>query len=656
MAVNDSTAGFSGLPNNLGDNDWGSESENFDTAKVGGIASWCMSRVKEARDERDERYEERWKEYGRIWRGFWTAQDKNANSERSKLIAPATMQAIDMTVAEMEEATFNKTAWFNIDDDLRDKEKEDALVARDLLLEEFARNDVQSGVAQCYLLGAIYGTGIGKINVKEVEEQAIVDGKASSTTRVAVTVEPIRPDQFVIDPAALNVNEAAFCAHEMLRPKHLIEEKQRAGLYMDDSVATYTGETFAYTDGTNQWENADSRDNGVLITEYYGRVPHEMLEGYSGDEDMPEAIVVIANEGVLLKAIPSPFTMKDRPVIAYSHDNVPGEFWGRGIAEKGFNPQKALDAELRARIDALAIINAPMMGADITRLPRQPDMRIRPGKTVFTRGNPKEIFSPIEMGSPSVLAATFQHGSDMERMVSMATGAMDSAAPLQTNRRNETASGMSMMGSGFIKRSKRAMGNVERNFLQPLIRKSLWRYMQFDPGKFPQDYSFTPTATMGIMAKEVENAQLINMLGFLEPQSPEYNIVVKAVFDNSSSSNKQDLNQAMEQMLAPPSEEQQQQEQQAAQMAMEAAQLEMEQARKDIEKTVAEINKLESETEKNIVMTDLEDDKVEIQAANAVTGAEKARMGHEQNTISRERNEIDRIKATREASKAPKKA
>ncbi len=59
--------------------------------------------------------------------------------------------------------------------------------------------------------------------------------------------------------------------------------------------------------------------------------------------------------------------LNDRPFVSYQNDRVPSKFWGRGVAEKGFNPQKALDAELRARIDALALTTHPMMGLDATR-------------------------------------------------------------------------------------------------------------------------------------------------------------------------------------------------------------------------------------------------------------------------------------------------
>ena len=47
---------------------------------------------------------------------------------------------------------------------------------------------------------------------------------------------------------------------------------------------------------------------------------------------------------------------------------MPGRFWGRGVCEKGYSSQKALDTELRARIDALALTNAPMIGMDSTRI------------------------------------------------------------------------------------------------------------------------------------------------------------------------------------------------------------------------------------------------------------------------------------------------
>ena len=406
------------IPNALGNNDGKDRPEKGLTGSSG-LVGYIAPRVKRGRDVRNERFRSRWREYTRLWRGFWTSEDKNANSERSRLIAPALQQSIEMTAAEMEEAVFGKIAWFDVEDDIADENKEDAIAYRDQLLEDFHLTGVADAVSKVFLLGAIYGTGIAKINVGRRPIWAIDEGQTKVEKRVMVDVEAIRPDEFVIDPSALTVEDAEFVAHEIVKPSHVIAAKIKAKQYRDAPLRPYSGiKGDPY--GTGRWDKADSLDNGVLITEYYCKVPSKFLKGGSGDT-LVEALVTLVNESYVLKAVKSPFTNKDRPVIAYQHDTVPGEFWGRGVAEKGYNPQKALDSELRARIDAYALMNAPMLGADITRLPRNPDMRVRPGKIFMTRGRPSEIIEPVAYNAN--LAATFQQSGDLERMVQMGTGA-----------------------------------------------------------------------------------------------------------------------------------------------------------------------------------------------------------------------------------------
>ncbi|MEG7750664.1 hypothetical protein U2087_15575, partial [Listeria monocytogenes] len=72
-------------------------------------------------------------------------------------------------------------------------------------------------------------------------------------------------------------------------------------------------------------------------------------------KDMVEAIVVIANGSLLLKVEESPYMMKDRPVMSYQADTVPGRLMGRGTAEKAFNMQSAVDGSMRSHMDALAL-------------------------------------------------------------------------------------------------------------------------------------------------------------------------------------------------------------------------------------------------------------------------------------------------------------
>jgi hypothetical protein len=637
------------IPNLFGENDGKNVPDSGTQSHSGGLVAWCAAHVREAREVRDEYWEHRWEEYTRLWRGFWIDKDKNANSERSKIITPALSQAIEMTVAEMEEAVFSRAAWFDVQDDIEDEQKDDAVAMRDKLLEDFDRAGVVKVICEIFIIGAIYGTGIGKISVDEIAELTPdASGAIASIERTMVSLMPIRPDEFIIDPAARNVEEALFVAHEMLRPIHAIRDRQNNGDYLPGFIGQWNREQRTDTTGTGDTRNIKKSDHGAMIMEYFGKVPSKYIPGADEEaEGMTEAIVVIANEQTLLKVVENPFDHGDRPVIAYQHDTIPGDFWGRSVSEKGYNPQKALDAEHRAKIDALGLTTAPMIGADITRLPRNPDMRVRPGKTIYTRGNPNEIIAPFQLINPSI-SAQFQQTGDLERLVQMGTGAMDSATPNNISRRNETMGGMSMMMGGFIKRSKRTMRNVE-HFLNQLVTKSLWYYQQFEPGRYPaRDYKFVVRSTMGMMAKEVEHARLQGMLQFTPPDSPFHGIVLRTLYENIVSDHKAELMEQIRQASQPPTPEQQarQQEMEEAQRRLTLAQAA--QAEAEARKTQAETDKLIAEarlalakTEHTQIQADLEDDKVEIQAANAVTGAQRVREQRFQTQVAEQRNQIE---------------
>ena len=117
--------------------------------------------------------------------------------------------------------------------------------------------------------------------------------------------------------------------------------------------------------------------------------------------------------------MPSPYMCKDRPIVAFQWDIVPSQFHGRGVCEKAYMSQNALDAELRARIDALALTTHPMMAVDASRMPRDKKLEVRPGRMLLTNGNPAEVLQPLTFGNLN--AITFQHGAQLQQMVSQAT-------------------------------------------------------------------------------------------------------------------------------------------------------------------------------------------------------------------------------------------
>jgi len=109
----------------------------------------------------------------------------------------------------------------------------------------------------------------------------------------------------------------------------------------------------------------------------------------------------------------------------------------------------------------------------------------------------------------------------------------------------------------------------------------MWRKIQFDVDRYPvSDYKFVPYSTMGIMAKELEMTQMVQMLQAIPKDSPAFNVILLAMFQNSSIHNRDQIVNALMQGNEPDPQQQQMQ-----QMAME---LQMQQAQADIQKTMAE--------------------------------------------------------------------
>lgn len=557
------------------------------------LEGWVMEKAEAWRDHYNTNYAEQHEEYMRLFRGIWDNRDKSRESERSRLIAPALQQAVESNVAEIEEATFGRGKFFDISDDVADKERQDVQVLRQLLQEEFDLSQVKQAISECILSAAIYGTGIGEIVIDEVKDmrpatRPIMEGAMQSVgveiiDRVRVSLRPVMPNNFLIDPVATNIHDSVGIIIDEYVPTHTVELLQEQGVYNKGDFGSAQNNSDLEIDPSITVKN----DGRTRITKYYGLVPTELVEDAPEDAGMyTEAIVIVANERFVLKASANPFMMQDRPVVAFRWDVVPNRFWGRGVCEKGYNAQKALDAELRARIDALGLTVHPMMAADATKLARGAKLEIKAGKTILTNGNPAEALMPFKFGG--VDQVTFAQGVELQRMVQQATGAVDSTGVTGGINGEATAAGISMSLGAILKRHKRTLLNFYDSFLLRFVEKAAWRYMQFDPDRFPaSDYKFVPVSTLGIVAREYEVTQLVQLLNTTPPDSPAYPLLVKSVIDNMNISNREEIIAQLEQANQP-SPEQQAMAQQQQQMQMQLAQLEMQLKQAEVAKTQAE--------------------------------------------------------------------
>jgi len=545
------------------------------------LEDWVMYKVEDWRDFFDTNYDQKFNEYYRLWRGIWSDDDKTRESERSKIVSPALLQAVENNVADIEEATFGRGKFFDIQDDMGDTERSDVRFLREALSQEFTKNKIRKAVGECLINAAVYGTGIGEIVLEKKKEmvpatEPVMDGAMTAVgvnirDRTVVKLRPIQPHNFLIDPVATSIDTAVGVAVDEFVSSHLVEQLQEEGVYRK----VYVGRAAPDMDLEPDEELWQQPEDKVRLTKYYGLVPRKMLENafdaddemvnFDSDEDdegrdsyYVEAIVVIANGGTLLKAEASPYMMEDRPIVAFPWDVVPSRFWGMGVCEKGFNSQKALDAELRARIDALALTVHPMLAMDATRMPRGTKPEVKAGKLLLTNGDPREVLHPFNFGQVSQI--TFAQADSLQRMVQAATGSVDTAQQAM-NGGGTTSAGSSMSLGGIIKRQKRTLVNFQESFLMPFVEKAAWRYMQFEPELFPvNDYKFVATSTLGIVAREYEVAQLVQLLQTMPQDSPVYPIIMQSVIDNMNITNREDLIQTMIQAQQPNPEQQQMQQ------------------------------------------------------------------------------------------------
>jgi hypothetical protein len=246
---------------------------------------------------------------------------------------------------------------------------------------------------------------------------------------------------------------------------------------------------------------------------------------------------------------------------------------------------------------------------------------------------------PLNMGVTD--QSTFTQVASLQNMIQMGTGSADVGTADRA-----TSSGMSMAQSASIKRQKRTLMNFQNTFLIPMINKSMWRKIQFDIDRYPvSDYKFVPYSTMGIMAKELEMTQMVQMLQAIPKDSPAFNVILLSMMQNSSIHNRDQIVQQLMQGNQPNPEQQQ--------MQQMGIQLQMQQAQADIEKTMAEAEEEKSKAIKwQAEAANLQPNEINIQEKvlklqKDAIGLEKTRADIDNKNIETQRTypEVDHLRS-----------
>ena len=153
------------------------------------LVDWVNNQVLKWRNHYEQNYLEKDEEYDRIWRGKWKETDKTRDSERSKIVSPATAQAVESSVAEVEEAVFGRGTFFDITDNLGDPDKKDVAYLREKLKEEFRNRRLRRSISEVILNAAVTGTGIAEIVLDEEEVRTPASQEADGLRQIGVNIK-----------------------------------------------------------------------------------------------------------------------------------------------------------------------------------------------------------------------------------------------------------------------------------------------------------------------------------------------------------------------------------------------------------------------------------------------------------------------------------
>ncbi len=428
---------------------------------------------------------------------------------------------------------------------------------RTSLKEDLGRTNFAANVAKCIFNAGVFGLGVGEIVTKTIKIKKPKMPVATTTELELGSLRSISPRNFIYDPLMEEIDEGLGCAIEENMSKHVVQMAMNDGTFRkiaDEHLAVGQGDPSL--SGDQIQGTPPDLSNTIHAIRYFGLVPERLLYPKVADENVVdlypsektkeeddgkycEAIVVILNKQSCVKAVKNPYMMNDRPIVIFPWDVVPGRLNGRGICEKGAHPQKVLDAEVRARLDALAYVTAPMMGMDANRMPRGFKFKFAPGTSILTGGNPQEILHPFKFGELD--ANHWQNLQACMSMVQQATGSVDAAA-MAGGIGDARSGAVSMALAPVIKRYKRTMVHFTDLFLMPAIEKITYRNMQTMPERYPAvGLKFKANSTMGIMQREYETAQLTSVLAVVEQGSAEHRAILTGLVGNTSIPNREEV-------------------------------------------------------------------------------------------------------------------
>lgn len=527
------------------------------TEKLSVIAGHIQSRFQLWRNARTQ-LERKWLAYYRQWRCVADAEDANRQTERSQIKMPATKEAVTNYVTAMLQIIFASEPHFDLranHSDNRRPERLKAYISWLMKMENY-RNKVKLQLTE----QAIYGTSFKRVRAVVETKQRIVTKTQTSpffnalTNQIETTTtmgkfreetdftrprsEPVSIYNLYVNPTATNVQNAEGVIIRSMKNRSDLELMLKEGIIEvlpSQLKEHWSGPTIESTDTLQRRLSSigvqtSSETDQVEFFEAMIWIPPEVLKN-AGMEADPETAdkdinpgngrkpyggkelhVFMANGTILNpSSMEPPYGINERPISQDWFEQVPGEFYGIGIAEIAAGPQKALDATIRCRIDNKAIAINQLFAADRRKLTSGQDLGVYPGKIFLTEGPPGDIIQqfPIQ----DVTAGTYQDAAEYERYIQNAHGVRATVGGGTSKRGEQTATEVSNLLGQAMGIIKEMASNFEDNVTTFDLRWYARVAKEFPNPR--EEFIVVDPATAAVTLHQIESADVTGDYDFI---------------------------------------------------------------------------------------------------------------------------------------------
>lgn len=325
----------------------------------------------------------------------------------------------------------------------------------------------------------------------------------SVTESIVPEFERVDPFRAYPSPGSVTPQDGFFIQHHTFSHKELYDLIDLPG-YDGDAIRAVFHES-EYGGGLDNWLGLhlgseelesipDSLQRKVFeydVLEYNGPVLGKDLIGWGLDDTevedpdaMMEASVWMVGQWVI-KAQINYDPLGKRGFYSTSYEEIPGEFWGFGLADILDDVQGVVNAAIRSLNNNMAMASGPQVAVNIDRLPPDQDVtnltpwhiwQVEDNQFGSSSSKPIEFFQPqSNINDLLIVIEKFYQFADDFSLVPRYMAGNE-----KVGGAGRTASGLSMLMDAANKGMKGVVSNVDTNVLTPMLTKLYNHNMIYD--------------------------------------------------------------------------------------------------------------------------------------------------------------------------------